>query len=328
MLPVKQKRRSTLLLVRTPFQAWLANKVIEHTDPPSIDLVYFTYHDSAKDRYYFALLAKKSRRSIYVNVRRRKRDALHHGYLYFTKFFGRGFNGYQKVLLASFDSYLFRMLARRQKNAEFVTFDDGTANIYPQSSYHCYTPSRLSWLYDFLLRAGSREKFKKDINKHWTIYDKFENIVEGSRLELIHAWEDNGESVADDEEPVKFFIGQPFDEVVKAGGFFADDLSRLERLVSKLGIHYYLQHPREIHPLNIGATLIGDGEKIAEELIAELCIGKKAIVYGWFTTVLFNLPSDRVRKIYLSLGETTDEKLRMMMCEKVGCEILRVNSES
>ncbi|MDR5903022.1 glycosyltransferase family 52 [Halomonas icarae] len=320
-------KKRTLLLVRTPLQAWLADKIIEQVGPLSIDLVYFTYHDSTKDRFYFSLLTPRSRRSLYLNVRRRNREAIHHAYIYLMKFFGRGFCGYDQVLLASFDNYLFRMLARRNRHAKLITFDDGTANIYPHSSYHDYTPSRLTWLYDLIFGAGSKEQFKEDINKHYTIYEGFNNIVEGDKLKVLCPWENDvfGWSGG---TPVKFFIGQPFDEVVATGGLHEDDLLQLENLVSEQGIDYYLQHPRETRNLNVGGVLVGDAEKISEEVIAELCGGRKAIVYAWFSTVLFNLPDGRVRKVYLSIGDSYQEKVRSEMCKRAGCEVWRVNSAS
>ncbi|PFG53736.1 glycosyl transferase family 52 [Marinobacter sp. LV10R520-4] len=325
MASVSGDCKNVLLLVRTPFQAWLANKIIDHIDLSCFDLVYFTYDDSKKDRFYFSLLSSRSRRSAYVNVRGRRRVAIHHAFIYLRSFFGRGYSGYNLVLLASFDVYLFRMLARRQHGADIRTFDDGAANIYPESSYYSDKSSRFTWLYDFLLSAGSKERFKKDIKKHYTIYPLFENIVEKDRVEAIDPWQKNDSSNPSDDKEVIFFIGQPFDEVVSLGLFDRGDLIRLEQFVKSLGVDYYLQHPREMQPLSVGGVLVSDANRIAEELIPELCDGKRPVVYGWFSTVLFNLPTEKVKKIYLSVGKQEHESLRVEMCIKVGCEIQKIS---
>lgn len=66
--------------------------------------------------------------------------------------------------------------------------------------------------------------------------------------------------------------------------------------------------------------MVSGANRIAEELIPELCDGKRPIVYSWFSTVFFNFPTEKV-KIYLSVGKQERESLRVEMCIKVGCEI-------
>ncbi len=312
-----------LVLCRTPLQAFIAKAVINELKIKDYDLIYFTYHDSAKDRHYFDILSRAACRSMYVNVSRKRKEAIQHWIIYMFRFWGKGYKGYRATVLASFDNYLFRMLVSRQRNAKIITIDDGTANITSSSSYFMPKPSRLTWLYDFLSGAGSREDFKRKIDEHYSIYRNCLNIVDKKLVRFIDPWSAVAPDVSHD-GCVTFFIGQPFEEVVASGVLSDDDLSLLEKYLSLQKVDYYLQHPRETKPLAIGGRLISESGSIAEELVFELSANKKPVIYGWFTTTLFNVDSRYAVKRYLSVGSHVSESERVCMCEKFGCEIVKI----
>ena len=312
----------SLFLIRTPFQGWLASKIISQERLSNYDVVYFTHDDSLKDRYYFDLLKKNSRSSKYLVARRVSRQALYHYFIYLKLFFVRWRRDYEKVFLSSFDSYLFRVLARRCKGSKIVTFDDGAANISASSPFYRYSSGRLSGLYNFLLGSGSRESFKKIISYHYTVYPGFNNIVEAGKLKPLKLLDERFERDNDlNGERVVFFIGQPFDELVSTGVLGEKGFSKLKSFIKDMRVDYYLQHPRELCPLDANAVVVNESGKVAEELIFDLAGSGIPVVYSSFSTVILNLPSGFAKKVYLSLGSGDDEEERKRLCSSRGCEV-------
>ena len=91
-----------------------------------------------------------------------------------------------------------------------------------------------------------------------------------------------------------------------------------------MNIDFYLQHPREKKPLEVGGVLIKDSKKIAEQTIFELSDTKRPKIFAWFTTVLFNVNEQHADKVYLSIGNQQEEIERIELCKKVGCEVVRI----
>ncbi len=108
-----------------------------------------------------------------------------------------------------------------------------------------------------------------------------------------------------------------------ASGAMSDgSLARFTEYVRSMNVDYYIPHPRETQPLNIGGQLIGDAKKIAEETIMELAGQAKPVIYAWFSTVLFNINPSAARKVYISIGDAAGESERIQLCKRVGAEIV------
>ena len=73
-----QCRRSALLLVRTPLQAWISGQVLQAEGVGRYDLAYFTHNDSSEDQHYFGELAAGADQAQYCHAPVRRYDILGH----------------------------------------------------------------------------------------------------------------------------------------------------------------------------------------------------------------------------------------------------------
>ena len=91
-----------LLLIRTPFQAWIALQVIEVEAINDYGLVYITQNDSKEDKHYYEILAKKSSVSQYCYVPIWRYDVLNHLIIFAKTYSWRKFH--------SLDLYPYNLL--------------------------------------------------------------------------------------------------------------------------------------------------------------------------------------------------------------------------
>lgn len=232
-----------LVLVRTPFQAWLVEKVLEAEQVASFDLLYFTQNNSQEDRFYFGRLAEIARAARFVFVPTQARDLLNHVRFAIHAWpfvFGKR---YDATIVSSIDSHVLNALANRRLAGELVTFDDGTAN-YNQAGVYFRDPT--SWrarLYQRIFGASSVAETRSKIIRHYTIHPDLENIVDGDRLLTLAGWGSVLPAGGSEEAPRSFFIGAPFRETLDSR-----QLARLESYARSMGVDSYVRHPRESEP--------------------------------------------------------------------------------
>ena len=150
-----------LLVIRTPFQAWLAQKVIEKEKINSFDLVYFTQNNSEEDNYYYSQLSLKSNRSDYIFIRPQRFDILSH--LLFKLRARKWYNSqnYNLVIFSSINALVPNSLISKHKNSDLVTFDDGAANIVNQGIFHNEPDTVRAKFYRIMMGACSLDSIKK-----------------------------------------------------------------------------------------------------------------------------------------------------------------------
>lgn len=232
-----------LVLVRTPFQGWLAERVLQAEAVATYDLLYFTQDDSSEDRFYYGRLAENARAAKFVFVPRQIRDMLNHIRLAFRAWpfvYGKQYN---ITILASIDSYVLNAVANRPTAGELVTFDDGTANFNHEGVYFRDTSSRGELLYRQIFRASSINMTRARIKRHYTIHPDLKNIVGGDRLFSLAGWGRMASEVKSSEEPRRFFIGAPFKETLDS-----EQIKLLESKARQIGTDVYVRHPRESEP--------------------------------------------------------------------------------
>lgn len=303
-----------LLILRTPFQAWLAERVLEQEAVKHFDLVYFTQNDSPEDRYYFARLSAHAGHSQYCFVSTRWPDIRNH--LAFrhlaTQWFQK--NRYDKVLLSSIDALVPNSLAA-QNRGELVTFDDGSANIYPDSSYCLDSPSWRTRLYRRLFGALDIATTCARIARHYTLHPDLDNIVEKNRIKGIAAWP-CVETALSAGFPLKVFIGQPF-----FGGLSEQQIASLQQYLANERFDYYVRHPRESELLTQAIPLLDKGGRIAEDAILHTAEHRALHVTGWFSSVLFNLRGAARRTMILFQNDPRTPTMAKL-ARQVGCEIV------
>lgn len=273
---------STLIIIRTPFQAWLVEKVLEREHIEVFDVLYFTQNNSKEDSFYYEKLSLKARNSEYVFVPPQRFSILSAIMLKVKSRAWYKVSNYDELIFASIDAFFISSLAKAYPKAQVVTFDDGTANINPKSIYHIESNNLRVSFYRYLMNALPLIELKKRIRVHYTLYRNQENIVEPSRLRYIEGWT---EKVSRNINKSKiYFLGAPFEEVMNL-----QEIDRLEKYARTLGIDVYVAHPREKNLLNLGTNLLDKKGRVAEEAIISDAKDASIVLVGLFSTVMLNI---------------------------------------
>lgn len=310
-------QRSALLLLRTPFHAWVAQQVLRAEAVTRFDLVYFTQNDSPEDRFYFKQLAAVARNAQYCHAPVRRFDILSH--LDFHRQTRRWHvdHGHDLTLMASINSHVLNAIASHQANSQWVTFDDGLANIMPTGMYQM---DNLSWrnrLYRQCLGASDLARTKARIARHYTLYGEFGNIVDPGRLRRLQGWS-RDELAAENLGATKtYFLGQPFQEVLSPA-----QIGALAAHLKTMAIDFYVRHPRERKLLDIGAPCLDKQGRIAEDAIVSHAGTAAVHLVGWFSTVLFNLGEVAQRRTMLLLNSDPGTPRMAEMARQAGCEVV------
>lgn len=319
----RRAKRSALLLVRTPLQAWIAEQVLRAEAVTSYDFIYFTHNDSSEDRHYFNRLSASADHAQYCYAPTRRFDIFGNLDFYWQTKKWHHDLGHEITLMASIDSHLINAISKQQVTSELITFDDGLANILPSDRYSKDNISWRSRIYRKFLGASDLAITKHRIAYHYTLYEKFDNIVESGRLKLLSGWNFNGQSRNIEKDvgalqPIKtYFIGQPFEEAMSA-----EHVNILENYVKTLGIDIYVRHPREVQPLDIRVPFLEKADDIAENAILRDAKNCEIHIFGWFSTVLFNLNLMAIQRTMILMQADPVSSNMAEMARKVGCEVI------
>ena len=118
--------RSNLFICSTPLHVLIAEKIISKMNIECYYLLYLTYVDNKRNRYYFSRLSKGSKKSLYCHLRKDNWIVFFVVFIY--AWFWCAFRNIEAVYLANIKSLLNRFIILPLKAAVF-TFDDGSGNI-------------------------------------------------------------------------------------------------------------------------------------------------------------------------------------------------------
>jgi len=305
--------KTALVLLRTPFQASIVAKILDQEDVGEFDLLYFTQNNAEEDRYYFNTLTKHARSAAYCHAPVRRFDILGHMDWYRQARSWIRDHGCDLTIMASIDNYIFGAIAYRQIGSELITMDDGTANLFKAAGYYTDRSNRRGRAYRYLLGAYDLSEMKKRISRHYTLHPQFENIVSRDKLRSIQSSPPSPAKA--DASPITFFIGGPFEEVLTQ-----EQIYRLAAHVRAQPVDYYIKHPREVAPLEIGAPFLDKSGLIAEDAIMRAAAGRPVHLIGWFSSVLFNIGGRATRRTMLLPKDASHNREQAKMAEAVGCE--------
>lgn len=317
-----------IFLCATPLQAVIARAVVNHLEIQDYHVVYSTRRDSETDRRYAEMLASGTTEFGYsasVNakfqlIRYMKRR------WQLRRFFVR--DEYRRIFVASTESLLFLALIDRNPRASLYTFDDGAANLLAHSKLRTARQRIAGWRLH-LGRCVRPVPLASLITRHYSIYKGFENIVEPARVTYIDPWRNVMEGVCcDSAETTSFFIGQPYEDAIGNQSLTASELQDISTWLKTNIPDHYLQHPREVAPLQPATQHKSAPNLIAEERIFQIAAGRRPVIYSWFSTVLFNIGPEYADKFYLSTGRGDDEAERIRLVEKAGCIVIRLRSDT
>ena len=280
---MKTRNNDALFILRTPLQACIARQVIWREGVIEYDLVYLTQQDSEEDRHYFSVISADASFARYVFVPPKKYDILNHlGFRISLKDCFRDFDR-KYVVIGSIDSPIVSALAATQKSSILLTVDDGTANISSFSRFH---DEKRSWRYLAYAKALGAEplsNLKYRIERHYSIYQGFDNIVEQGRLCNLESIASTTK-ILNRRETIRYFIGQP----VRLG-MREEAAKAIQKILAEYNIDLYVRHPREEKPMNFSTSLLNKAGRIAEEAILNHAAGRQVEIYSGFSSATLNL---------------------------------------
>ncbi|WP_071057842.1 glycosyltransferase family 52 [Pelistega sp. MC2] len=276
-----------LFICATPLQTLIATQIIkeENIDKSLCDIIYLAFNDNTINQKYFLKFAEGTKNSIYISSGRTLSTVLQ-----LRRFlFNQEYNAY----MANIDDTLWHYALSFIKLKKLVTFDDGTANIIPSSSF--FVGIKKPPLRGFFLKIahylmGNRysiDKIKRQTFKHYSIYPGYTNAVPKTHYISLF----DKPTPATNEKTINIFLGTVYSEATKS----QRDSLRLQASVIKLLEQFthkyiYIPHPREdISNIHKGIITLKNN-LIAEEYILQLTQEYQNInIYGFGSSAQFNL---------------------------------------
>jgi hypothetical protein len=294
----------------------LLKQVLREERVGRFDLVYFAQRNSEEDRHYFKEYVGRARCTQFIEVRRARFSIFSHiaSYLAIADRFKS--SEYDKIILASIDSLALRRFVAKHRNAEVVTFDDGSANVNLRSRYLVLQHRRRERVYAALFGAPTTQSFRRLVARHYSIYPGFANIMPREIVRYLGLFP-TAVAGGGRAKEVTIFIGQPVDS--------ASDAARAERIkayVAGMKLDFYVQHPREESPLIAGAPLLDKKGRVAEEAIFELGKDHRVTILGGFSSVLLNIAPKFARKVMILNGDSGNDHYLATLGKRAGCEVI------
>lgn len=293
MSVVKKNPRSLIMCV-TPLQMIIAEKIIKLKPEEDFDLIVIALSDNDKYRYYYDRLKNICVTSMYYTTEKGMKGFLNYiRKLNKTKLDKK----YQSLYLASIDSRHFQYILSRNKKANIYTFDDGTANIIPQSLY--YSNSKPKLFKRMVWRGFAIKHYMEDIKKlsslHYTIYKDVPNIIE--KTQFVKLYKEYKSSSTPVTRVVKIYLGQPLEEIS-----IDFNSQYVAEIIAKLGIDSYYPHPRE-KVIPKGEFNIITNQLVFEDYILSYLEDNPEVmveVYSFISSAMLNIASlDRIELNYI-----------------------------
>ena len=290
----KEKKSNGLIMCVTPLQMIIAEKIIQLNPKEDFDLLVIALSDNDKYRYYYDRLKSICVRSLYYT----KEKGIKGFFSYIGKLKKNKLNEkYESLYLASIDSRHFQYVLSRNKKANIYTFDDGTANIIPQSLY--YSNSKPKLFKKIIWRGFGIKHYMEDVKKlsllHYTIYKDVPNIIE--KTQFIKLYGEYKSSSTPVNRVVKMYLGQPLEEIS------VDFNSQyVAKIIAKLDMDFYYPHPRE-KVIPKGEFDIITSQLVFEDYIVSYLEDNPGVmveVYSFISSAMLNIANlDRIELNYI-----------------------------
>lgn len=286
-----------LIIVTTPFQMIIAEKIMQIYPQESFHLIVLTSYDNCKYKYYYERVSKKCKMANYIKTLPMRKSKLFTLFdLFHIKLLSLFLPKYKKIFLANIECIRVKTLISRFFYADIYTFDDGTANITYNS--YLYNETKANKLLKFVLMIlgsdFSMARLKERSLLHFSIYKDKKNIINNVKyINLISDYnikELGKEKLNNKIPPIKLFIGQPVYEISPR---LYDDI---DTILNQFNIKYYYPHPRELYKKNVEYI---DSEFILEDyIISYISKGYYFEIYTLFSGSILNMMNLNNVKLY------------------------------
>lgn len=257
-----------LIICNTPFQVLVAEKIIEKYPEKSFFAMMIIMADNEKYHYYAKRLLDKCNGNgdIYF-LKKQKSKILTMLDFILLKQKGLKLKNIDDIYLASFDSILVQTFISGIQFRDLYTFDDGTANIVPDSYY--YQTDRHNNILFKLIKIlfknpYSLHNLKQKSMSHYTVFH-LDNVMSDTVYLPLYKDFDGNKGDKNLSKTISILLGQPIYELDKSlTKQQADERNvQLTKIVlERYQINYYFPHPRE-------GYCIDGVEYIQTKLVAE-----------------------------------------------------------
>lgn len=305
------KGRQVLLLVGSPLQALIAERIIALHPEDTFDTALFTtsiVKPSPKYEYYFERLKKISRNAWYIERYSNLGRTDH--YLKILKLLKLGFS------LPIYDRIYHGpqcpesgLLLTKQSKVEVHTLDEGAANLTPVAMDKVKYASQ-GKLLDLIYKIFPHTRVGVSIGKssnHITIYTLPHTHPLAHYIPLVR---EVIQSNTYRDQVIKIMLGQPIYDLVQTKN---KDLSNTQAIVDHYAITMYLPHPREKY--QVERTEYIDSPMISEDWILTYMKehpDTRIEVYGFCSSTVFNLQGiDGLQFICIQPDDTPEYMLEV-----------------
>lgn len=293
-----------LIICTTPFQMFLAERIIELFPDEEFIFKVFTFTDNEKFRYYFdrvkSIKQVVESEYIYFNWEHSTKVKK---FVYLITMKIKGYflikRGIKKIFIANIDGhhknlhiYIYHILYK--EGVILNTFDDGLANLLHKSFFYkevCY-PKTMGLILNFLCPNTDLNYFKNKSQLHYTVYSKFKNIIENTQA--IDLFDKKLIEKKDNiiKNSIKILIGQPIYELSKDLDIEQKQQKNIEvinKVINLYHIDYYIPHPRETYQVS-NVNYINTPLIFEDYLINELQSNSdtKYEIYSFFSSAVIN----------------------------------------
>lgn len=286
-----------LILCITPLQVLIACQIIARTGAAFTGL-YLPYDvtatNEAKHRYYFAKLEAACEQAAFVALNNQGIGAQLRTLTTLKttlKHIGVWRQPIDTVYLASIDVLFLQYVVSKVRFGQLMTFDDGTANIFPNSTYFNPLPKPLPqrlFKQAVDIRYPSVPAILAVSAKHYSIFANERNIIDNVEyLTLFERQSAGGEAVSTAHKVKKILLGQGLDQFIGELGY----LDLLTHSIERFGITDFVPHPRERLDLSRHAKVIHSDKIVEDYLLGELAAHPDTDyeIYTFFSTAVFTL---------------------------------------
>lgn len=288
-----------LFICLTNLQLLIAKAIIEKEQLQNVDLLFIGDSSNHKNNYYLQKLTPLCQRvDIFPHAKKTSFLKTMKRSLYARKIVSRYQRNYDLVLFANFHIPIIHHILSVISFDEIRTFDDGTNNINKQSVMYKEKSVTLSKRY--LRRLMGRMYHKSDIlqlaSKHYTLFPEKSNIIQ--KTEVIELVNNKLNELTQKGIVKKVLLGIVYADATNTISSLNDLLTSVQAFIDEEGIDYYIPHPRD-DSHNFDRVEIINDIRIAEEILLDLIEAGTALnLYGFNSTVQFNLSSCQVIKNY------------------------------
>lgn len=232
----------SLIIIRTPFQALYAERIIKYEQLPKQNvLIIFLYScDNFKAKEYGKRLEVFAHKIWCIKLPDTKNilmNIFRHLYIFTFAFLNKKKLTSERLYFASVDSIPIQTIASHASASQFISFDDGSANYTDTYINKNQSNSRLYRISKLFGNRFNQNQLLKSINLHYCLWS--DGCKFGCRkIELDLYEEQNSDIQSAKRTELNIFLGTVYSAIT-------NDVSYIESKVTNLlSVDLYIRHPR------------------------------------------------------------------------------------